>query len=170
MRIYTQSFYSCVLGMVLLLGVGCAKKLDDAKMSSEIQSKFSQDSGLASKQLTVQANNGVVTLSGTVENAAQRDAAGQQAAGISGVKTVINNLQIGNAVADENPSAKPAASTEARAPEEKPEPVAKSTKARAPKHSPRVPRSSERDSPQDSNQQMPANSAPPAAQMTPAPV
>ena len=62
MTIYRQSFYSCVLGMILLVGVGCAKKLDDAKMSSEIQSKFSQDSGLASKRLTVQANNGVVTL------------------------------------------------------------------------------------------------------------
>ena len=108
MKISRQSWYSCVLGIILLLGVGCARKLDDAKMSSEIQSKFSQDSGLASKQLTVQANNGVVTLSGTVENAAQRDAAGQQAAAISGVKTVINNLQIGNAVADANPPAKPA--------------------------------------------------------------
>ena len=170
MRIYTQSFYSCVLSIVLLLGVGCAKKLDDAKMSSEIQNKFSQDSGLATKQLTVQANNGVVTLSGSVENAAQRDAAGQQAASIPGVKTVINNLQIGNVVADENPATKPAPSTEARAPEEKPEPVAKSTKARAPKHAQHTPRSSDGDSGQDSSQQMAANSPPPAAQITPAPV
>jgi hypothetical protein len=148
MRICRQSFYSCVLGMVLLLGVGCAKKLDDAKMSSEIQTKFSQDSGLASKQLTVQANNGVVTLSGSVENAAQRDAAGQQAASIPGVKTVINNLQIGSVVADESPAAKPAPTSEARAPEEKPEPVAKSTKARAPKHNRQTPRSNDQDSPQ----------------------
>ena len=169
MRICRQSFYSCVLGMVLLLGVGCAKKLDDAKMSSEIQSKFNQDSGLASKQLTVQANNGVVTLSGSVENAAQRDAAGQQAASIPGVKTVINNLQIGSVVADESPAAKPAPTSEARAPEEKPEPVAKSTKARAPKHNRQTPRSSDQDSAQDSNQQMAANTPPPA-QVTPAPI
>jgi hypothetical protein len=141
-------------------------------MSSEIQSKFSQDSGLASKQLTVQANNGVVTLSGSVENAAQRDAAGQQAASISGVKTVINNLQIGNAVADENPPAKPAPATEASAGEEKPEPVAKATKSRAPKHSHRASRNGDQDSAQDSNQQMAANTPPPPAQMTstPAPV
>jgi hypothetical protein len=168
MKISRQSWYSCVLGIILLLGVGCAKKLDDAKMSSEIQSKFSQDSGLATKQLTVQANNGVVTLSGSVENAAQRDAAGQQAASIAGVKTVINNLQIGSVVADENPATKPAPSTEARAPEEKPEPVAKSTKARAPKHSQRAPRSSEQDSAQESNQQT-ASSTPPPAQMTSTP-
>ena len=62
MNISKRSLNSCVLALILLLGVGCARKLDDAKMSSDIQNKFSQDSGLASKQLTVQANNGVVTL------------------------------------------------------------------------------------------------------------
>lgn len=168
MKIHRQ-LYSCVLGTVLLLGVGCARKLDDAKMSSEIQSKFSQDSGLASKQLTVQANNGIVTLSGSVDNAAQRDAAGQQAASIAGVKTVINNLQIGKAIADESASAKPAPITEARAAEEKPEPVAKTTKGRAPKHSQRAPRGSEQDSAQASSQQMAASAPPPPAQAAPAP-
>ena len=94
---FVSSFRSClVLAIVLSLGVGCAKKLDDAKMSSDIQSKFSQDSGLSSKQLTVQASNGVVTLSGNVDNSAQRDAAGRQAASVPGVKTVINNLQVGD--------------------------------------------------------------------------
>src|SRR5579872_894316 len=88
--------YSFILAAILLVGVGCAKKLDDAKMSSDIQSKFSQDSGLSSKQLTVQASNGVVTLSGNVDNSAQREAAGRQAASVPGVKTVINNLQVGD--------------------------------------------------------------------------
>jgi len=89
--------YSFTLAIVLGLGLACAKKPDDAKISSEVQSKFSQDSGLSSKQLTVQADNGVVTLAGTVDNDAQRDAAGRQAASIAGVKTVVNNLQVGNA-------------------------------------------------------------------------
>lgn len=93
------SVYSYIVAAILILGVGCAKKLDDAKMSSDIQNKFSQDSGLSSKQLAVQANNGVVTLSGTVDNQAQRDAAGQQAASVVGVKTVINNLQVGQSSA-----------------------------------------------------------------------
>lgn len=163
MRISKQSLYACILGMILLLGVGCARKLDDAKMSSEIQSKFSQDSGLASKQLTVQANNGVVTLSGSVDNAAQREAAGQQAASITGVKTVINNLQIGNTVADASAPAKP--DPEASAPQEKhqDEPVARSTKTHAPKHS-RATRSSGQDSAQtESNpEQMAANTPPPS--------
>jgi hypothetical protein len=168
MKISRQSVYSCVLGITLLLGIGCAKKLDDAKMSSEIQSKFSQDSGLASKQLTVQANNGVVTLSGTVDNAAQRDAAGQQAASLPGVKTVINNLQVGNTLADA-PQAKPAPSTEASAPEEKSEPEAapKSAKVRDHKHS-RAARTRDQDQAQDSGSQQMADNNPPA-NMNPAP-
>ncbi len=91
--------YSFLLAIVLGLGSGCARKPDDAKISSDIQSKFSQDSGLSSKQLTVQANGGVVTLAGTVDNDAQREVAGRQAASIPGVRTVINNLQVGNVAA-----------------------------------------------------------------------
>ena len=72
--------------MILGFEPGCARKPDDAKISSEIQSKFSQDSGLSTKQLTVQANDGVVTLSGNVDNDAQREAASRQAASVAGVK------------------------------------------------------------------------------------
>src|SRR5207302_9852292 len=89
-------FVSSLLAIILGVAVGCARKPDDAKISSDVQGKFSQDSGLASKQLTVQANSGVVTLEGTVDNAAQREAAGRQAASVPGVKTVVNNLQVGN--------------------------------------------------------------------------
>ena len=87
---------SFLLAVILGIGVGCAKKPDDTKISSEIQNKFSQDSGLGSKQLAVKAESGVVTLSGTVDNDAQREAAGKQAASIAGVKTVINNLEVSN--------------------------------------------------------------------------
>ena len=88
---------SFLLAIVMGMAVGCARKPDDAKISSEIQSKFSQDSGLSSKQLTVQAQDGVVTLAGTVDNDAQRDAASRQAASVAGVRTVVNNLQVGSA-------------------------------------------------------------------------
>ncbi len=88
--------YSLLLVVFLGLTVGCAKKADDAKISSEIQDRFSQDSGLGAKQLTVKAESGVVTLAGTVDTDAQREAAGKQAASVAGVKTVINNLQVSN--------------------------------------------------------------------------
>jgi hypothetical protein len=90
---------SLALAMILGWGVSCARKPDDGKISSEIQGKFSQDSGLSTKQLTVQASDGVVTLGGNVDNEAQREAAGRQAASVDGVRTVVNNLQVGVATA-----------------------------------------------------------------------
>src|SRR6266404_4298262 len=86
-----------LLAAILASSVGCARKPDDAKISSDIQSRFSLDSGLSSKQLTVQASNGVVTIPGFVDNDAQRTAAALQAASVAGVKDVANNLQVGSA-------------------------------------------------------------------------
>ena len=94
-----------VLVIVLSLGVGCTRKPDDAKITSDVQSKFSQDSGLSTKQLNVQSANGVVTLSGTVDNDAQREAASRQAASVAGVKEVVNNLVVGSGSAPESTSA-----------------------------------------------------------------
>jgi len=155
---------SLALAIMLSVTVGCAKKLDDAKMSSNIQTRFSQDSGLAAKQLMVQANDGVVTLSGTVDNEAQRQAAGKQAALEPGVKTVINNLQVGDAsVASTAPSQKPTPEV-ANVPEnppaqvEKPRAEKKSRKSHAHSDS-AMPGMGDQNSGQ---QQMAANNAPPA--------
>jgi hypothetical protein len=109
------------LALILASGIGCARKPNDAKISSDIQSKFSSDSGLSGKQLTVQASNGVVTLAGFVDNDAQREAAARQAASVAAVKEVVNNLQVGVAsndapregTAQANPI--PLASTDTRA-------------------------------------------------------
>src|ERR1700692_4933866 len=93
----TSFLYLWLVLALLGAGIGCGKKPDDTKISSEIQGKFSQDSGLSAKQLTVQASNGVVTLGGTVDSDAQREAASRQAASVAGVKEVVNNLQGGSA-------------------------------------------------------------------------
>ncbi len=103
---------SIVLVVVLGMGVGCARKPDDAKIASDIQARFSQDSGLSGKQLTLQASDGVVTIAGTVDNNAQREAAGRQAGSVAGVKTVINDLQVGNAAVAVPSTAARAANTQ----------------------------------------------------------
>lgn len=162
-------FSAIALSIILSLGVGCAKKLDDAKMSSDIQGKFSQDSGLSSKQLTVQANNGVVTLSGTVDNDAQRDAATRQAAAVPGVKTVINNLQVGDssaamASASQKPAPGDATSVPTPSAPAEPSKPAKSKKAR---HSHPADDSA---AAQDSGQQQMAENYPPANTPAPQPV
>jgi len=158
---------SMVLVVVLGMGVGCARKPDDAKITSDIQGRFSQDSGLSSKQITVQASDGVVTIAGNVDNEAQREAAGRQAGSVAGVKTVINNLQVGNAASaaamSEPTTAGRSASTPAA---DKPKPgfARKSGKAR-PSGDSSVADNSTNDS--NSNQtnanEQPTNAAPPPA-------
>jgi hypothetical protein len=104
------------------LALACSKPPGDAQVTSDIQAKFAADSGLQGKQLAVNSANATVTLSGTVDNAAERDAAGKYAASEPGVKTVINNLEIASAQA-------PAASQPASAPEPAPR-----KSSHAPKH------------------------------------
>lgn len=96
----TCSQISCsVLVLILSLALGCSKKASDAQITSDVQTKFSQDSGLSTKQIGVQSDKGVVTLSGNVDDNAQRDAAARQAASVPGVKEVVNNLVVGAAPA-----------------------------------------------------------------------
>src|SRR5436305_4485386 len=155
-------FVSSLLAIILGVGVGCARKPDDAKISSDIQGKFSQDSGLATKQLTVQAEDGVVTLAGRVDNDAQREAAGRQAGSTPGVKTVINNLQV-NSTAVKPPAAPPQAPPSVRAsgasPDGKAKPVAGKKTSRG-----RLSDSSmaANNSPSDSNDKQTVTNDPPA--------
>jgi hypothetical protein len=160
---------SLLLAIALGIGLGCARKPDDAKISSDIQSKFNQDSGLSSKQLKVQAEDGVVTLSGAVDNDAQRAAAGRQAASEAGVKTVINNLQVGNAAAaatEVAPESTTATKTSAGTPAEKTKPVASKKSSRA-----RSSDNSNADAQSDTSiaSQMSGGRQPEAAAQTPAP-
>jgi hypothetical protein len=103
------SLYLIVL-LTLSVAVGCSKAPTDAQIASDIQNKLNTDSGLQGKQLAVQAANGSVTLSGQVDNDAQRDAAARYASSEPGVKQVVNNLQV----------APPPAPVEAQAPPPQP--------------------------------------------------
>lgn len=123
------------LAVTLAVGVGCVKAPSDAQVTSDIQSKLAADSGLQNKQVTVQAANGTVTLSGSVDNDAEREAAAKYAASAPGVKTVINNLQVGPAMAAMNstPMESPAQAAPAMAPAKvkKPSPSKSHTSAAA---------------------------------------
>ena len=79
---------------ILTVGVGCTKAPNDAQLTSDIQTRLASDSGLTGKQLGVKAEGGTVTLTGTVDNDAQREAAARYASSEPGVKQVINNLQV----------------------------------------------------------------------------
>jgi hypothetical protein len=114
-----------LLVAALGMGVGCAKAPNDAQLTSNIQSKLGADSGLQNKQLTVQAANGTVTLSGRVDNDTEREAAARYAASEPGVKKVIDNLQVAPTSAAAETAPAPAAVESAPAKPQKPSPSAK---------------------------------------------
>jgi len=114
----------CVWVMFLLgllsLGVACSKAVNDGDMTNQVQAKINGDSGLQDKQVSVQSSSGVVTLSGMVENDAQRTAAARYASEVSGVKQVVNNLQVAPMQAMQ--PAEPSSDQEQPAPVSKPKP------------------------------------------------
>lgn len=107
-----------VLGLAVLSGCSRTATRSDAQVASDVQSKIYSDAAVQSRGISVQAANGVVTLTGSVNSDAERNAAGNDAGAIDGVKTVVNNLQIQQAQMTPPPL------TEAPPPPA-PEPVAK---------------------------------------------
>jgi len=143
---------AAVLLSIVLSSVGCSKAPTDAQIASDIQNKLNTDSGLQGKQLTVQADKGLVTLSGQVDNDAQRDAAARYASGEAGVKQVVNNLQVA-----------PPPPVEAQAPPEEPKPTP------AVKHHRKVSKEQEDSSNAEVAQAPAPPPAPAPAPVTPAP-
>lgn len=79
-----------------LIALGCkgSGSRSDSQIATDVQNKIVSDNGVPDKQITINSNQGVVTLSGTVSSDAARTAAGADAGQISGVKTVVNNLEV----------------------------------------------------------------------------
>jgi hypothetical protein len=111
---------------ILTVGVGCTKAPNDAQLASDIQGRLVADSGLAGKQLGVKAENGTVTLTGTVDNDGQREAAARYASAEPGVKQVVNNLQV---------AAPPAETAQVAPPVEEAKPSPSATAASKPRRS-----------------------------------
>ena len=141
---------------VLTLGVACTKGPNDAQLTSDIQNRLVADSGLQGKQLGVKAEDGNVTLTGTVDNDAQREAAARYAASEPGVKQVINNLQV---------AAPPPAESAQTPPAEEPKPSPAPAAAARPRHRP----TRERSSASSSSLSGSDTSSAPVAAMTPPP-
>jgi hypothetical protein len=151
-----------MLSAMLLVGAACTKAPNDAQLTSDIQNRLSSDSGLQGKMLGVKSENGTVTLTGTVDNDAQREAAGRYAAAEPGVKQVINDLQVAA------PAPAETAQTAPPAEEPKPSPAAApARKSRRTEHRARnLPPSSSGDN-DTSSAPVAAMAAPPAAAAVP---
>src|ERR1700753_1007869 len=83
-----------VLLGALLLASGCKKPIDDATLTTNVQSALASDAAIAKQPVTVSVQGGFVTLSGNVSDDTASTVAAQDAAKVLGVKEVVNNLQI----------------------------------------------------------------------------
>jgi hypothetical protein len=173
MKAKNSAYAVAILTLVLATGVACSKPTkSDAQVSGDVQNQLSGDSSLQGKQLAVQSSNGTVTLSGTVDNEAQKVAASNAASRVEGVKQVLNNLSVapGQQMAAAQPEPeKPAAA------EPEPTPTKRPSAARSESRSPTPKRThSETATTSNSNyvpDNQPAMSAAPAvAAAAPAPV
>jgi hypothetical protein len=88
------SVVALALALAVFAGCNHAAPRTDAQVASDVQSKVYGDPAIQSRDIRVQANNGIVTLSGNVTTDAERGSAANDAATIAGVKTVVNDLQV----------------------------------------------------------------------------
>jgi hypothetical protein len=104
-----------VLTLALLLMIaaisGCSKSanvasgdLTDAQVAGNVQTKISSDPALSGRQISINADKGVITLNGTVNSDAEVTSALNDAQQAQGVKQVISRLAIQTAQAAPEPA------------------------------------------------------------------
>ena len=77
----------------------------DAQIQADVLHQLATAPGLSGQKLTAVTNNGVVTLSGSVTDEVTRQLAENAASGVAGVKSVSNNLTVGDVPAEAAPAA-----------------------------------------------------------------
>jgi hypothetical protein len=71
-----------------------APAADDASLNAAVQSRIAGDSALTKESIQASVENGIATLNGSVSNEAARSLAAADAAQVTGIKTVVNNLSV----------------------------------------------------------------------------
>ena len=123
-----SSAFLAATALALVLGTsGCKKAAPaptDDSMTGALHTRLTTDSALSTEPIQATVENGVATLNGTVSNEAARSLAAADAAQVSGIKTVVNNLTVAPAA--------PAVAAAAPAPEPPPAPAPRETRKPTP--------------------------------------
>lgn len=67
---------------------------NDDSLAQTVRSQLTSDASLNGQPIQANVGNGVATLTGAVSNDAQRTIAARDAAGVSGIREVVNNLTV----------------------------------------------------------------------------
>lgn len=67
--------------------------ISDATVTTKVKASLATEKGLKALHIHVKTRNGVVRLTGSVPDAAQKSLAAETAANVSGVKSVRNHLK-----------------------------------------------------------------------------
>jgi hyperosmotically inducible periplasmic protein len=73
---------------------GAVVAMDDTQITAKVKTAFYQEPGLKSMKISVNTEKGIVTLSGFVDTAANKEKAYKLAESADGVKSVTNQLVI----------------------------------------------------------------------------
>ena len=71
-----------------------ATAIDDSALTAKVKTAMLADPSLKALRINVDTKDGTVTLAGPVETQAQKEHASEVAQGVSGVKSVDNNLTV----------------------------------------------------------------------------
>jgi hyperosmotically inducible protein len=81
-------------GCQAMTGETMGQNIDDGALTSSVKTKLGADRVNTLSRVGVETNNGVVYLTGEVENGEQKSHVGALTSQVKGVKQVVNNLQV----------------------------------------------------------------------------
>jgi hyperosmotically inducible periplasmic protein len=85
------------IGCAALTGKTAGRNIDDATISATVKTNLAAERAVTLTKIDVDTNEGVVHLSGVVDSVEMKQRAAEVARQVSGVKRVVNNLQVAQA-------------------------------------------------------------------------
>lgn len=73
---------------------GVKAAVSDSAITAQVKAKLAANAGLESADIHVETNNGVVTLTGTVDRIGLKDMAARTAHSVNGVKRIVNQIEV----------------------------------------------------------------------------
>ncbi|MGH7962310.1 MAG: BON domain-containing protein [Candidatus Binatia bacterium] len=88
-------FAASIAGCTALTGKTAGQNIDDATITASVKTKLATDQDASTlTKIDVDTNTGTVILNGVVADAAMKQRASELARQVSGVREVVNNLQL----------------------------------------------------------------------------